>query len=89
MLFNLDKLEMATTNKVAILNESACKWAFENLAQILSRSLWIDISEHPGDLNYVLCTDSELITNKINSFIPIDSIQIAADKRKIEQRFND
>lgn len=52
---------------------------------MLSRALWVDISEIPGDLNYILGT--ETISNKINSFIPLSSIQIAADKRKIERRF--
>lgn len=70
-----------------ILNQSDGKWVFEDLAQILSRSLWVDISETPGDLNYILCTDSELITSQVGSYIPLRSIEIAADKREIEQKF--
>lgn len=54
-----------------ILNQSDGKWVFEELAQILSRSLWVDISENPEDLNYILCTDLEPIDNKIDSFIPL------------------
>lgn len=70
-----------------ILNQSDGKWVFEDLAQMLSRSLWVDISETPGDLNYILCTESELVTSQIGSFIPLRSIEIAADKREIEQKF--
>jgi hypothetical protein len=70
-----------------ILNQSDGKWVFENLAQMLSRSLWVDISEDVADLNYVLCTDTDLTNNTLNSFIPIDSIKIASDKRSIDQRF--
>jgi glutathione synthase/RimK-type ligase-like ATP-grasp enzyme len=73
--------------KLTILNESEGKWAFEKLAHILERALWVDISDRPSDLNYVLCTDSELVGDNIESFIPIESIKIAGDKRKIEQRF--
>ena len=50
-----------------ILNQSDGKWIFEDLAEILSRSLWIDISEMAGDLNYILCTDAELIDSNLNS----------------------
>jgi hypothetical protein len=51
-----------------ILNQSDGKWVFENLAQMLSRSLWVDISEDVADLNYVLGTDTDLTDNRLNSF---------------------
>jgi glutathione synthase/RimK-type ligase-like ATP-grasp enzyme len=70
-----------------ILNQSEGKWVFENLAQMLSRSLWVNISEHAGQLNYILCTESELIDPNLNSFIPMNSINIASDKREIEKKF--
>jgi glutathione synthase/RimK-type ligase-like ATP-grasp enzyme len=73
--------------KLTIFNSSEGKWAFDSLAQTLARSLWVDIGDVPGDLNYILCADAELIGDPIESFIPIESIRIAADKRKIEQRF--
>ena len=72
-----------------ILNQSEGKWVFEDLAQMLSRSLWVDISEMPGDLNYILCTDTALVDSTINSFIPLRSINIASDKREIERKFKD
>ncbi|PSB59317.1 hypothetical protein [Chamaesiphon polymorphus] len=57
-----------------ILNQSDGNWVFADLAQMLSRSLWIDISEHPGELNYILCADAKITTN---SFIPLSSIEIS------------
>jgi predicted ATP-grasp superfamily ATP-dependent carboligase len=69
-----------------IVNQTAGQWAFEELAKILSKSLWVDIKEEFGDINYILCVAKK--KHNINSFIPIESIEIAADKRKIEQRFN-
>lgn len=70
-----------------IVNQSPGKWAFDKLANMLSESLWVDVKEDFGDINYILCAEKEKI-DKINSFIPIDSIKIAADKRKIEENFN-
>ena len=68
-----------------IVNQTAGKWAFDKLANVLSESLWVDIEEDFGDINYILCADKQKAGN-INSFIPIESIKIAADKRKLEKR---
>jgi hypothetical protein len=69
--------------KPTILNQSAGSWIFDDLAQMLSRSLWIDISENLSDINYVLCADGELLDRHfVNSFIPLRSIHIASDKRQ-------
>ena len=73
--------------KPIILNQSDGSWIFDDLAQMLSRSLWVDVSENAGDLNYLLCTDAEIIENRVNSFIPSNSITVASDKREIEKRF--
>jgi glutathione synthase/RimK-type ligase-like ATP-grasp enzyme len=70
-----------------ILNQSDGKWAFEDLAQMLSRVLWIDIKEEVGDLNYVLAIDNKINTNNLNTFIPIHSIDLASDKREVEKMF--
>ena len=69
-----------------IVNQTGGKWAFEKLANILSNSLWVDIKEDFGVLNYILGIDEKNIYN-VSSFIPIESIKIAADKREIEKRF--
>jgi hypothetical protein len=73
--------------KPNIFNQSDGQWAFQNLARTLSNSLWTDISENVGSLNYILCIDPKVISNDINSFIPIESIAIALDKREIEIKF--
>lgn len=70
-----------------ILNQSDGKWAFEELAQMLSRVLWVDITEEIGDLNYVLGIDNKINTRNLNTFIPIDSIDLASDKREAEKIF--
>lgn len=70
-----------------ILNQSDGNWVFADLAQMLSRSLWIDISDRPGDLNYILGADSTLVAELPHSFIPLNAIEIAADKRAIERQF--
>jgi hypothetical protein len=70
-----------------IVNNSDGGWIFENLAHILSGSLWAEISENVGDLNYLLCVDPKIMKNNINSFIPLSSIEIASDKRKLEYSF--
>lgn len=71
----------------SILNRSDGKWAFSDLAEILSKTLWIDVSESEGDINYVLCIEPEKINSSLNSFISLNAIKTASDKRLIEQKF--
>lgn len=71
-----------------IVNRTGGKWAFEKLANILSKSLWLDITEDFGDINYMLCVEENNIYN-VSNFIPIKSIKIAADKREIEKKFKE
>lgn len=70
-----------------ILNQSDGKWAFEDLAQMLSRVLWVDIREETGELNYLLGIDNKIKTSNLNTFIPIHSIELASDKREVEKVF--
>jgi hypothetical protein len=71
----------------AIVNNSHGKWIFEELAYILSRSLWVEVSENIGDINYLLCVDPKITKKHINSFISLNSIEIASDKRRLEYSF--
>lgn len=71
----------------AIVNQGGGKWAFEKLANMLTESLWIDVTDNFGDIDYILCLEKEEV-NDINSFVPIQSIKIASDKRAIAERFN-
>jgi hypothetical protein len=62
---------------------------------MLSRALWIDVREEIGDFNYLLelnRIDSArrrlCQRNNLNTFIPIGSIGLDSDKRKLEKVFN-
>jgi hypothetical protein len=72
----------------AILNP-AHGWAFEGLAQMLSSALWIDVRSAVGDFNYLLELDDKIDKGKIDTFIPIRSIELASDKRKLENLLNE
>jgi hypothetical protein len=63
-------------------------WAFEGLAQMLSSVLWIDVRSAVGDFNYLLELDDSIDRSSFNSFIPIRSIELASDKRKLERVFD-
>jgi glutathione synthase/RimK-type ligase-like ATP-grasp enzyme len=63
-------------------------WAFEGLAQMLSSVLWIDVRSAVGDFNYLLELDDSIDRSSFNTFIPIRSIELASDKRKLEQVFD-
>lgn len=73
--------------KIGILNNQTGGWAFSAIATMLSNALGIDIVEEPVDYNYVLSWEPiKEITGK--TFIPLNSILVAADKRKIAKLFN-
>ncbi|MBE9115901.1 hypothetical protein IQ249_08350 [Lusitaniella coriacea LEGE 07157] len=76
-------------NSIGILNAKPGNWAFEKLAQNLSEVLNIPIREIPLDKNYVLYyPETEIKSIKDKSFIPIDAIILASDKRKQAELFN-
>jgi hypothetical protein len=64
-----------------ILNGGAGAWAFEELAEQLRRSLWLDVATEPHEFNYLLSTDCFEAEGVGESFIPRRSIWIASDKR--------
>jgi hypothetical protein len=73
---------------IPIIVNPAHGWAFEGLAQMLSSALWIDIREEVGDFNYLLELDDRIDRSNLNTFIPIRSIELASDKRKLEKVFH-
>jgi hypothetical protein len=73
---------------IPVILNPAHGWAFEGLAQMLSRALWIDVREEIGDFNYLLELDDRIDITNLNTFIPIGSIELASDKRKLEKVFN-
>jgi glutathione synthase/RimK-type ligase-like ATP-grasp enzyme len=64
-----------------ILNAGDGSWAFEPMAARLSEALGIDVSETPRRFNYILSTDDAAPLEGCNSFIPLDAIRVASDKR--------
>lgn len=62
-------------------------WAFEPLAQQLSKSLGIDISSAPRRFNYLLHLEDAHGSNGENLFIPIKAIRLASDKRLLARIF--
>jgi glutathione synthase/RimK-type ligase-like ATP-grasp enzyme len=74
-------------NDCCILNSGGGSWAFETLAQELSKALWVDVTEIPRQFNYLLLADDAVITTIPALFIPFASLEIAADKRLLATRF--
>jgi glutathione synthase/RimK-type ligase-like ATP-grasp enzyme len=73
---------------IPVILNPAHGWAFEGLAQMLSSALWIDVRSAVGDFNYLLELDDRIDRINLNTFIPIRSIELASDKRKLERVFD-
>jgi len=71
-----------------VLNSGNGAWAFEPLATRLSSFLKIDISDQPRRFNYLLQIEQDVESIGFNVFIPLKSLQIAADKRLLASLFN-
>src|ERR1700744_3152169 len=71
-----------------VLNSGAGSWAFEPLAQLLSQALGIEISGSPRRFNYLLHLENTALLDSFSSFIPIEAIRIASDKRLLATAFN-
>ena len=69
-----------------VLNEGDGAWAFQPLAEQLSRAIGIDISTQTRRFNYLLHADGA-VDETARYFIPLDSIRIAADKRLLAEIF--
>ncbi len=70
-----------------ILNGGGGAWAFDALARQLSAALWVDVSETPRDHNYLLQVESLEPESCGELFILFRSMQLAADKRLLAERF--
>jgi len=69
-----------------ILNAGGGAWAFEPLARQLGDALWVEVSQEPRDFNYLLLADDD-VAESVNSFIPLASMKLAADKRESARCF--
>jgi glutathione synthase/RimK-type ligase-like ATP-grasp enzyme len=70
-----------------ILNADSSAWAFQELAEQLSKVLWIPISETPAEYNYVLSWDEKKIQLCQPMFISFEAIKLASDKRLLAFNF--
>jgi hypothetical protein len=62
-------------------------WAFEPLARSLAATLWVEVTYTPQRFSYLLFTDAVPLPAGCASFIPFDSITLAADKRLLAEVF--
>jgi len=72
-----------------VLNSGSGSWAFEPLANQLSAALNIDVSDKPRSFNYLLQTEDSTVLDSCSSFIPIEAIRFASDKRLLAVVFNE
>lgn len=70
----------------AILNSGSGAWAFEALANELSRALGVSVAPVPAAKNYLLAWDGALPPDAA-CFVPFKSIAVATDKRLIARAF--
>ncbi len=68
-----------------ILNAGNEAWIFEEHATRLATALGIEISSTPGDYNYLLGWEGPVPAGR--SFIPLDAIHLASDKRHLAEVF--
>lgn len=76
-----------TASDCCILNGARGAWAFEPLALQLAAAIGIEISTEPRRFNYVLNMEPLEPARIEASFIPLPSIELAADKRLLAQCF--
>jgi hypothetical protein len=62
-------------------------WAFEPLARSLAAALGVDVSPTPQRFSYLLFTDAVPLPAGCASFIPLESIALASDKRRLAEVF--
>jgi hypothetical protein len=77
----------ATRSDCCVLCGGDGAWAFEPLARSLAVALGADVSPTPRRFNYLLFTDSLPLPADCASFIPPESIALAADKRRLAEVF--
>lgn len=77
---------MSHPAQAAILNSGNGAWAFESLADDLSRAMGVPVVQTPAAKNYLLAWDGDSAPGG-ECFVAFESIQIATDKRAIERAF--
>lgn len=72
--------------KAAVLNAGESAWIFEEHARHMAQVLGVSVQETPADFNYVLGWDKNIPLSG-ESFIPLEAIRFASDKRLLVQCF--
>jgi glutathione synthase/RimK-type ligase-like ATP-grasp enzyme len=75
------------TPDACILNAGAGAWAFEGLAAQLAGGIGVPVAERPHRLNYLLFREADDLPPGCRSFIPLDGIRAASDKRVLADLF--
>jgi hypothetical protein len=75
------------TDSCCILNGGGGAWAFATLAHQLGAALGVDVCERPRAYNYLLVLDDVADAADANLFIPLRSMELAADKRLLAEVF--
>ena len=79
---------MKPSEHCCLLNGGAGAWAFEPLAAQLTVSIGIPVSVEPREFNYVLSVEEPDSLGSLGSFIPLEAIRLASDKRMLASVFN-
>lgn len=72
--------------QAAILSAGSGAWAFEALANDLSRAFGVPVASAPAAKNYLLAWDGPTLPAQ-QCFVPPQSIEVATDKRLIARAF--
>ena len=80
---------MNLKNECCILSSGAGSWAFHPLANDLSKHIGVEVSDAPRRFNYLLHYGLEPSFDDGEVFIPVESIRIAADKRRQAKLFRE
>lgn len=73
--------------QAVVLNQGDGAWAFAPHAEHLARVLWVEVSDEPADLNYVLSWDRAALPDR-KTFIPFAGMSAAGDKRLQAAQFS-
>ncbi len=79
---------MIDSSSACILNNGFGAWAFEELANQLADTLWVEVSPFPRQYNYLLHVEDYEISQCQRLFIPFRSIELASDKRLLAEVFS-
>lgn len=70
---------------ISIYLKKSDEWLFGHIARDLAEKIGIEVTEYPKGLSYLLSDPRGCVGYK--AYIPLDAIEIASDKRLIENRF--